>query len=101
MSLHSTIGTDKEGGEIALIDILDTKDDEIIDEIHHKMQVSTLYKVIDTLDEWEYDVICSRYGLFDKDSQTQREIAQKLGISRSYVSRIEKRAIGKLKKHFV
>jgi len=101
VSLHSAIGTDKEGGEISLIDILDTKDDEIIDEIHHKMQVVTLYKVIEKdLDEWEYDVICSRYGLFDQDSKTQREIAKKLGISRSYVSRIEKRALEKLKKHF-
>ena len=102
ISLNSAISTDKEGGEISLIDILDNNDDEIFDSIHLKMQIDTLYDIIQKeLSEWEYNVISSRYGLFDKEPKTQREIAKKLGISRSYVSRIEKRAIGKLKKHFV
>ena len=102
ISLNGSIGTDKEGNEISLIDIMSSEGDEIFDTINHKMQVGTLYeRVQDELDEREFDVIRYRYGLFGEDSLTQREIAKTLKISRSYVSRIEKRAINKLKKHFV
>lgn len=102
VSLNGSIGTDKEGNEISLIDIVSNEDDEIFDSINLKMQIGTLYESIkDELDEREHSVIRYRYGLFGIEPKTQREIAQELGISRSYVSRIEKRAIKKLKKYFV
>ena len=99
ISLNGSIGTDKEGNDISLIDIISNDEDEIFDSINLKMQTKVLYESIaDELDEREYDVIRYRYGLFGEESKTQREIAKALGISRSYVSRIEKRAIKKLKK---
>jgi len=102
VSLNGSIGTDKEGNEISLIDIVSNEDDEIFDSINLKMQIGMLYESIkDELDEREHSVIRYRYGLFGIEPKTQREIAQELGISRSYVSRIEKRAIKKLKKYFV
>jgi len=101
ISLNGSIGTDKEGNEISLIDVVGNESDDIFDEINLKMQIGTLYGCIkDELDEREYDVIRYRYGLFDEEPKTQREIAKALNISRSYVSRIEKRAINKLKKYF-
>jgi len=102
ISLNGSIGTDKEGNEISLIDIMSSECDEIFDTINHKMQTETLYECIkDELDTREFDVVRYRYGLFGEDEKTQREIAKELKISRSYVSRIEKKAINKLKKHFV
>jgi len=102
ISLNSSIGTDKEGNEISLIDVVGNDGNEIFDEINLKMQIGTLYDCIkDELDEREFDVLKYRYGLFDEAPKTQREIAKALDISRSYVSRIEKRAINKLKRYFV
>ena len=101
ISLNGSIGTDKEGNEISLIDIMSSESDEIFDKINRKMQSDQLYECIkEELDERELEVLRYRYGLFDGDVKTQREIAKSLDISRSYVSRIEKRAINKLKKHF-
>jgi len=102
VSLNGSIGTDKEGNEISLIDIMSSEGDEIFDKINHKLQTETLYESVKAeLDEREFDVIRYRYGLFGEDAKTQREIAKHLKISRSYVSRIEKKAISKLKKFFV
>ena len=101
ISLNGSIGTDKEGNEISLIDVMKCDDDEIFDSINLKMQVNTLYESVKKeLNEWEFTVIVNRYGLFGEEQKTQREIAKELDISRSYVSRIEKRAISKLKKYF-
>ncbi|MCG0276394.1 MAG: RNA polymerase sporulation sigma factor SigK [Thermosediminibacteraceae bacterium] len=97
VSLHDPIGVDKEGNEISLMDVLGTDSDAIVDEITSKFQLKKLYDKISTvLKGREKKVIELRYGLADGKERTQREIAKLLGISRSYVSRIEKRAIKKL-----
>lgn len=93
---------DKEGNEINLLDILGTDVDGIIDEVHLKLQVKNLYKAINqVLKDREKTIIELRYGLVDGSCKTQREIANMLGISRSYVSRIETRALGKLNKALI
>lgn len=97
--LQDPIGVDKEGNEISLMDILSSEEDSIIEIVENKIQVKRLYSKINTsLGERERKVIEMRYGLEDGKPLTQREIAKMLGISRSYVSRIEKRALKKLYK---
>ena len=98
VSLSLPIGTDKDGNEISFNDILGSDTDEIIDSIDLKIQSSKLHKAVNTvLTPREKIVIVSRYGLDGCEPLPQREIAEKLNISRSYVSRIEKRALEKLK----
>jgi len=95
--LQDPIGVDKEGNEISLMDVLGTDSDAITDRIADKFQQQKLHEKIKTvLKGREQKVIELRYGLLNGASRTQREIAKLLGISRSYVSRIEKRAIKKL-----
>ncbi|HOO11387.1 MAG TPA: RNA polymerase sporulation sigma factor SigK [Bacillota bacterium] len=102
LSLQDPIGIDKEGNEISLLDILGTETDTVLDEVEKKLQTSKLYKIMDrVLKKREKVVLELRYGLSDGTVKTQREIAQMLGISRSYVSRIEKRAIKKLSREFL
>ncbi|MCF6464159.1 RNA polymerase sporulation sigma factor SigK [Clostridium sp. Cult1] len=97
VSLQEPIGIDKEGNEISLLDILGTDTDDILDEVHLKLQTKRLYQAINkVLKDREKKIVELRYGLVDGGCKTQREIAAMLGISRSYVSRIEKRAIEKL-----
>lgn len=99
VSLQDPIGVDKEGNEIALIDVIGNEGDSVIDEVELKMQIRKLYnKMKSVLKNREKTVIELRYGLSNGVSKTQREIANMLGISRSYVSRIEKKAIKKLSK---
>lgn len=99
ISLNDPIGTDKEGNRIHLIDVIGTDEDDVLKEIETKSQTKRLYSSIDRLlDEREREIIRLRYGLSDGCEKTQREIAKKLGISRSYVSRIEKKAISKLRR---
>ncbi|MGH4052848.1 MAG: RNA polymerase sporulation sigma factor SigK [Clostridium sp.] len=99
MYLQDTIGTDKEGKEISLIDVLCSKEDPIIDVVERKIQIKQLYTKINIdLKDREKTVIQMRYGLLDGNPQTQSEIALILGISRSYVSRIEKKGLKKLNK---
>lgn len=101
VSLHDPIGTDKEGNEITLIDILGTEVDEVVDKVQLKIEKSKIYRNLDILDEREQEVIKGRFGLeYGGEERTQREIACELGISRSYVSRIEKRALMKLYHEF-
>lgn len=95
VSIYEPIGYDKEGNEISLLDVL-TTDNEIIDVVEMKMQEEKVRDKIDVLTRRERQVIEMRYGLFNGLKETQRDIAKKLGISRSYVSRIEKRALKKL-----
>ncbi|HPF44474.1 MAG TPA: RNA polymerase sporulation sigma factor SigK [Syntrophomonadaceae bacterium] len=95
VSLYDPIGYDKEGNEISLIDVL-TTDNEIVEFVEAKLQEEKIRGKIDILTKRERQVIEMRYGLYDGLKETQREIAKKLGISRSYVSRIEKRALKKL-----
>ncbi|MCK4259767.1 MAG: RNA polymerase sporulation sigma factor SigK [Halanaerobiales bacterium] len=100
MLIHEPIGSDKEGNEITLLDILGTEPDMICDIVQLTLEEEKLYDLLKELDERERVVIIMRYGLIDGEQYTQREIAKKLGISRSYVSRIEKKAIQKLSKKF-
>ncbi len=95
VSIYEPIGYDKEGNEISLLDVL-TTDNEIIDLVEMKMQEEKVRDKIDILTRRERQVIEMRYGLFNGLKETQRDIAKKMGISRSYVSRIEKRALKKL-----
>jgi RNA polymerase sporulation-specific sigma factor len=102
LSLQDPIGIDKEGNEISLLDILGTESDSVLDEVEKKLQTGKLYKIMDkVLKSREKIVLELRYGLSNGTIKTQREIAQMLGISRSYVSRIEKRAIKKLSREFL
>ncbi|WP_335869280.1 RNA polymerase sporulation sigma factor SigK [Bacillus sp. 2205SS5-2] len=96
VSLQDPIGQDKEGNEISLIDILQSEAEDVIDTIQLNMEIEKVRKYICVLDAREKEVIIGRFGLDMKDEKTQREIAKELGISRSYVSRIEKRALMKM-----
>ncbi|KWX72364.1 RNA polymerase sporulation sigma factor SigK [Paenibacillus jilunlii] len=101
VSLHDPIGTDKEGNEITLIDILGSDADDIVKEVDLKIEKSKIYRNLDILDDREKEVVVGRFGLdTGGEERTQREIAKELGISRSYVSRIEKRALMKLYHEF-
>jgi len=100
VSLHDPIGTDKEGNEISLIDVLGTDVNEVVDKVQLQIEKSKIYKHIHVLDDREKEVIIGRFGLETQEEKTQREIAKELGISRSYVSRIEKRALMKLFNEF-
>ena len=101
VSIQEPIGIDKEGNEISLLDILGTDEDAVLDEVELKIQVKNLYKKMKkVLKGREKLVIELRYGLANGGCKTQREIAKMLGISRSYVSRIEKKALDKLQKAF-
>lgn len=96
VSLHDPIGQDKEGNEISLLDILQADVDDVVDTIQLNMEKKQIYEYIHILDDREKEVVIGRFGLDLKKEKTQREIAKELGISRSYVSRIEKRALMKL-----
>lgn len=101
ISLNDPIGIDKDGNEINFNDILGTDADTIIDDIDNKMQVKKLYCAIhNLLNDRERLVIVKRYGLAGAEPKTQREVAKELGISRSYVSRIEKKAVLRMKDAF-
>jgi RNA polymerase sporulation-specific sigma factor len=95
--IQEPIGTDKEGNEISLIDVLGTNQDDVVDKVDLKLQVEKLDELIEKyLNDRERKVIFYRYGLRNCKRLTQREIGKLLGISRSYVSRIEKKAIEEL-----
>ena len=98
VSINLPIGTDKDGNEINLNDILGTDPDAVVDDINMKIQVQDMVKALDrVLTEREKKVIIHRYGILGANPRTQREVASYLGISRSYVSRIEKKALEKLR----
>lgn len=101
VSIYDPIGTDKDGETVSLMDILETEGKEAIEQIILKQEVKDLYAAYEKeLKETEKAVIRMRYGLFGSREHTQREVAKQLGISRSYVSRIEKKAIEKLRETF-
>ncbi len=102
ISLYEPIGTDKEGNEINLIDVCEQEQTDIIEDMDMAAKLQCLYTLInERLDERERCIIKLRYGVLDNalggEELTQRDIGRMLGISRSYVSRIEKKALGKLK----
>jgi len=101
VSLYEPIGTDREGNEIQLFDIIETDEDDAHRKVALKDDIRLLYeKVEGELSQRERLVLKMRYGLYNEEEYTQREIARRLGISRSYVSRIEKSAIEKLREYF-
>lgn len=98
LSLQEPIGTDKEGNEVRILDIVGTESDEVIEQVDLKFQIKDMYEKMKIfLKAQEKQVLELRYGLINGIEKTQREIAKMLGISRSYVSRIEKKALKKLK----
>lgn len=101
VSLNDTIGFDKDGNEINLIDVIKCENEDINDELNLKNNIDLLYKFIEVLNKREKEIIIKRYGLFNTKDKTQKEIAKELKISRSYVSRIEKRAIAKILREFI
>ena len=100
VSMNEPIDSDKDGNTLVLMDMI-AVEDSIIDDIDLKIKSEKLYKYIsEALSDREKKIIELRYGLNGKNATTQKEVAKKLGISRSYVSRIEKKALGILKKRF-
>lgn len=100
ISINEPIDSDSEGNPLTLMDII-CVEDTIADEINNKIETALLYEFIEQLDdEREKTIIVLRYGLYGCKSLTQKQIAQKMKISRSYVSRIEKKVIEKLRKMF-
>ena len=101
IGLDDSIGYDKDGNQITLIDVLEDSNNEIDEQIYLKENIELLNKYIDTLNKRETEIIEKRYGLNNTKEMTQKEIVQNMHISRSYVSRIEKRAITKILKSFI
>lgn len=99
-SLYDPIGTDKEGNEITLLSIIEHNNEDVVEQLARKQSLQKLSKIIsEVLTPREYFVVIRRYGLFGHSESTQRELASQLNISRSYVSRIEKKALEKLRHH--
>ena len=101
VSLNEPIGFDKDGNEITLLDILKTPDPDFAMDIHKNNNLNSLKKHFKLLNKREKEIITKRYGLNNDEPVTQKEIAKDFGISRSYVSRIEKRALTKLLREFI
>ena len=101
VSLYEPIGTDREGNEIQLFDIIEGNEKNILQSLELQGDIKMLYEQMEkVLSPRERTVLKMRYGLYNEEEYTQREIARRLGISRSYVSRIEKSAIEKLRGFF-
>lgn len=97
ISLHEPIGTDRDGNEIVMLDVINSDTPDFADQLEFSLQSQKMLKAIqEKLSEREQIVVTLRYGLWNLDELTQQEIAERLGISRSYVSRIEKKALKKL-----
>ncbi len=101
ISINESIGFDKDGNEISILDILKVPTVDFIDDISLKEDVSLLNKYIKILNDREREILIRRYGLNNNPEQTQKVIAKELHISRSYVSRIEKRALTKILREFI
>lgn len=101
ISIYEGISYDKEGNEITILDVLKTKDPDYLEELYIKDNITALKKYLNLLTPRERKIIDMRYGLNNQDELTQKEIAKIMKISRSYVSRIEKRAITKILRAFI
>lgn len=101
VSLNDSIGYDKDGNEINLIDVLKSEDKDMSEEVDLQNNIDLLLKYLNLLSDREKEIIIKRYGLFETKEQTQKEIAKEMKISRSYVSRIEKRALTKILREFI
>ena len=98
ISLDEPINVDVEGNELLLSDVVGTDPDAVYKEIEKKDEIEELYRSFETLTKREKTIIKLRYGLMDSEEKTQKEIADMMGISQSYISRLEKKVLGKLKK---
>ncbi len=101
ISLDEPINLDGEGNELLLSDVLGTAEDEIQRPLEADAEVMVLRQALRELPDREQEIICMRFGLDGCKEQTQKEVAQKMGISQSYISRLEKRILGKLRKEFL
>ncbi len=101
ISLNDSIGYDKDGNEISLMEVIKDDSIDILDSIHIKENISLLKDYFKVLSKREKEILIKRYGLLNEEEETQKEIAKKLHISRSYVSRIEKRALTKVLREFI
>ena len=101
ISINESIGFDKDGNEISFIDILKTPNPDFISDITLKDNIKDLYSYLEILTKREKEIIIKRYGLFNSQEKTQKQIANEFKISRSYVSRIEKRALTKILREFI
>ena len=101
ISLNESLGFDKDGNEITILDLIKSPKPDFIEEIDTKDNIKLLKEYLNVLNPREKDIIIRRYGLNNKEEETQKEIAKELKISRSYVSRIEKRALTKILKEFM
>lgn len=101
VSMYEKIGVDQEGRELRLMDVLESEPVDVLGNLEMQKNICHLHTCIEqVLDDRELLVICERYGLYGRKEKTQREIAADLGISRSYVSRLEKKALEKLRESF-
>ncbi len=100
ISINESVGFDKDGNEISFLDILKTPNPDYVSDIALQDDIKSLYKYIENLSSREKEILIKRYGLYNHKEMTQKEIAGKLKISRSYVSRIEKRALTKILRDF-
>ena len=101
ISIDEKVGFDKDGNEITIMEILKTPKPDFIEDIHIQNNIKLLEKYMDVLTNREKTIIIKRYGLYNTEEFTQKQIAKELNISRSYVSRIEKRALTKLLREFI
>ena len=101
ISINEAVGYDKDGNEISIQDLIKCEEVDFLSEIDLKDNIKLLYKYIDVLTPREKEIIINRYGLCNMKEETQKNISKKLNISRSYVSRIEKRALTKLLREFL
>lgn len=101
VSIYDGISYDKDGNEVTILDILKTTEPDFAEDIYMNDNIKLLKEYLNVLTPREREVLTKRYGLNNTDEITQKEIAKKLGISRSYVSRIEKRAITKILREFI
>ncbi len=101
ISINDPIGYDKDGNPIEILDVIKVDDVDFSDEVHLRDNIHLLNQYLSVLTPREREIIIDRYGLMQHDPLTQKSISKKLGISRSYVSRIEKRALTKLLKEFI
>lgn len=98
VSIYEPIGTDREGNEINLLDIIETEQIDTVEQMQVRQEIKAMQEYIDiVLDEREKEILLMRFGLRGQKELTQREIGEKLNISRSYISRIEKKALQKLR----
>ncbi len=101
VSLYEPIGTDKEGNEISLMDVIEAQQVDVVEQITNRENLKKMFEIMDRcLSSREREILILRYALGGGKEMTQNEVGERMGISRSYVSRIEKKALGKIKKRF-